>query len=165
MASALASPPPLFSGGSSDLKANARKFLERALLISALVHLAAVGVFRAALERFAATEAEIPAPHKHWFPPTIFMPPLLPIPKHWTPPTGSSEKGVLVPRDKEVIFDTIDRGPGRTEFDPVRNPSPGGPDDPNPGPRIPYPPGPAPVFTYADTPPVPIVAPRPAYPT
>ena len=60
MAPALASPPPLLPGGSPDLKRHARKFLERALVISALVHFTAAGVFRAADERGRAREAAEP---------------------------------------------------------------------------------------------------------
>ncbi len=161
MASALASPPPPFSGDTSDLKANARKFLERALVISALVHLAAVGVFRAALERFAAPEEEISTLLPHWSDPTSIIP-LSPVPRISRPPAGAtSDNGVFDPVDRKDILATIDRGRQGAEIDPVAADPRG---SPSPGPEPPAPPREEPGFTYADTPPVPIVAPHPAYP-
>ncbi|HYQ90461.1 MAG TPA: energy transducer TonB [Candidatus Binatia bacterium] len=162
MASAFLSLPPPWSFGSADLKANARRFLQRALLISALVHLAAVGVFRAALERFAGTEEEVSAVVPHWSDPTILIPPF--DPATWKAPTGShSTTGVIEPRDKEVIFKTIERGGSGPTHDPVGAGPPDGAPGPGPGPGPPGPPEATP-FTSVDTPPVPLVAPRPEYP-
>jgi len=162
MASALASPPPLGSGGSSDLKANARKFLERALLISALFHLAAVGVFRAAEERFATTDEEIPVVSGHWTPPAVVIPHIDPISWRWRPPTTPPPKaGVYLAVRKPDFPRLIDGEPGVSGYDPVQTDPKGSPGRENPGGEPPEPTSP---FTYADTPPVPIVAPRPAYP-
>ncbi len=167
MASALASPPPLFSGGSADLKANARKFLERALVISALVHLAAVGVFRAADERsrsqWERDHPLVPA----WERRVDFGPHIVPIDwNHRLPSPVSSDQGVFEPRAEEVPFPTINPGAGRVE-------SPGVTADPHDtgGNDVSRGAGPAPPleptrpFVPVDTPPVPIVMPRPAYPT
>ena len=166
MASALASPPPLFSGGSSDLKANARRFLERALVISALAHLAAVGVFRAALERFAATEEEVPVATDHWTDPTIVLPPIHPIPWDWRPPAAPpADIGVYLPVERQDFPSPIDRDPGVSRYDPIPADPNGSPGGENPGGKPPDQPEPMrPFRPAADTPPVPIVAPRPAYP-
>ena len=161
MASALASPPPLFSISKADLKANARKFLERALVISALIHFSAVGLFRAALERFAATEDEIPAVTVHWSDPTFLTPPPVPIPR---PPAGNpSDKGEIVLVAKGPIIQAFD--PGATGHDPIADPGVGrGAGEPAPGGLGVPPEKPERVFKVVDTPPVPRLAPRPAYP-
>jgi len=167
MASAFLSLPPPWSFGSSDLKANARRLLQRALVISALVHLAAVGVFRAALERFAATEEVAPAVTP-WRPPTEFMPPFRIIRPGWHTPADTPYKmGEIIPVSKTVELNPIDRNfpsaePGPLSFEPRTGPS--GHDIPGPPPD-PGPPGKAPAFVHVDTPPVPILAPRPPYPT
>jgi protein TonB len=165
MASAFLSLPPPWSFGSADLKANARRFLQRALVISALVHLAAVGVFRAALERFAATE-EPPAVIPVWRPPPEFMPPFHIIPQGWHPPVAIPDKGEIIPVQKTDKVNPTDLNFPSAEPSPVGadpRPGPSGPDNPT-GPRDPSPPGNDPTFTYADTPPMPIVAPHPSYP-
>ncbi len=167
MASALASPPPLFSGGSADLKANARRFLERALLISALVHLAAVGMFRAALERFASTEEEmIVTVPPRWSPPVIFTPRIIPIPWNWRPPVAPPTKvGVFVPVPKPQFVPPTDHGLVVSPYAPLPVDPRSNPGGKNPGGDAPGQPEPPPPFVpAADTPPVPIVAPRPAYP-
>lgn len=164
MASALASPPPPFSiGPGADLKANARKFLERALVISALAHLVAVGVFRAALERFAsAGDQEIATVIPHWSDPTHIIP-IHPIPKSFNPPVGSrSREGIVDPVDAKQVLYTFGHGPQGTEFDPIAA-EPGG--GTGPGPEPPAPPREEPGFTPAETPPVPLVMPHPAYPS
>jgi len=164
MASALASPPPLFSRGSADLKTNARKFLERALVISALVHLAAVGAFRSAQERFAATEEEVRVDVRHWSDPTIITPPLTPIPEPWRPTGVLSKLGEFVPRANEPLIEVIDRGGRDLPHDPVLSDARGGPSERGDPPRGPEGPEKTPAFISVDIPPVPIVAPRPAYP-
>jgi len=167
MASAFLSLPPPWSFGSADLKANARRFLQRALVISALVHLAAVGVFRAALERFAATEDSPPAVTvPPWRSPPHFMPPFHIIPPGLQRYVDTPYKvGEIIPVPKTVDLNPIDRNfpsadPGPVGTDPRTEPS--GPDiagsPPDLGPK-------APAFTHVDTPPVPTVAPRPPYPT
>lgn len=163
MASAFLSlPPPWLS---SDLKANARKFLQRALVISALVHLAAVGVFRAALERFAATEEEVRVEIPHWRPPTQLLTPFRIIPPGWHPSVDTPYKlGEIIPVPKAVDLNSIERNlpnaePGPVGVEPRTGPS--GPDSPVPPPE----PGPSvDPFAPVDTPPVPLVAPRPDYP-
>jgi protein TonB len=167
MASAFLSLPPPWSFGSSDLKANARKFLQRALVISALVHLAAVGVFRAALERFAATEAEVPNIETPWRPPPVFMPPFRIIPPGLQRYVDTPYKvGEIIPVPKTTELNPIERNfpsaePGPLGPEPRTGPS--GPDIPGPPPS----PGPPVIDPFApvDTPPVPLVAPRPPYPT
>jgi len=166
MASAFLSLPPPWSFGSSDLKANARKFLQRALVISALVHLAAVGIFRAALERFAATEEAVPVVPT-WLPPTEFMPPFRIIPPGLQSYVDTPYKvGEIIPVKNTVELNPIDRNfpnaePGAVEANPRTEPS--GSDITGPPPD-PGPPGKAPAFVHVDTPPVPILAPRPPYP-
>jgi len=165
MASALASPPPLLSGGSPDLKRNARKFLERALVVSALVHLAAVGAFRAAEERSRAREGDevkrVPGivdliPH-------LFPPPVI---RNWSPPAAPpSTSGIITPVQKIERPEVDITPPG--DFYPPETVTPsrgeggkGGaattPDAPTEEPLRP--------FTAVDTPPVPLQAPRPPYP-
>jgi periplasmic protein TonB len=167
MASAFLSLPPPWSFGSADLKANARRLLRRALVISALVHLAAVGVFRAALERFASTEEGAQVVLRPWHPPTKFMPPFHIIPPGWRPPADTPNKvGEFSPVPTTVDVNTIvgnlpSAEPGPIGADP--RPGPSGPDNPGP-PRDPGPQPTASGFIYADTPPVPTVAPRPLYP-
>jgi len=166
MASAFLSLPPPWSFGSSDLKANARKFLQRALVISALVHLAAVGVFRAAIERFAATEEAVPVVPT-WSPPTKFMPPFRIIPPGLQRYVDTRYKvGEIIPVKNTVEVNPIDRNfptaePGPVSLEPRTGPGydiPGPPPDPGP-------PGNAPAFIHVDTPPAPILAPRPPYPS
>jgi TonB family protein len=160
MASALASPPPPFSGGNSDLKANARKFLERALVISALVHLAGVGLFRAALERPIQDEEVADVPR--WEDPAIITPPIH-LMEGWHP-SGSRTGGIYEPGPDDVRF-PITRpwgvDPAGVAFDPRT-----GPEDPSSGPHNPPgPPQPAsPGFTVAEVLPVPTYAPLPVYP-
>jgi periplasmic protein TonB len=136
-------------------------------VISALVHLAAVGVFRAALERFAATEENIPVVLTPWHPPTKFMPPFHIIPPGWRTAVDVPYKlGEIIPVRKTIELNPIDKDfpgaePGPIGADPRPGPSgrdnPGPPGDPGPQPKtIP--------FTQVDTPPVPTVAPRPPYP-
>jgi len=167
MASAFLSLPPPWSFGSSDLKANARRFLQRALVISALVHLAAVGVFRAALERFAATEEVAPAVPS-WRPPPVFMPPLRIIPPGLQSYVDTPYKvGEIIPVKNTVELNPIDRNFPNAEPGPLileTRTGPSGPDIPGPPPDA-GPPGKAPAFVHVDTPPVPILAPRPPYPT
>ena len=165
MASALASPPPLMTGGSPDLKRHARRFLERALVISALVHLTAVGLFRAADERSRAREAVdskmiggivdlIP----HLFPP--------PIARNWSPvPAVSPEKGVFIPVEKISRPEVEITRPGipYIPVGPSALPGGGGKD----GPDLELgPPGeePALPFKPVDTLPTTLLAPRPPYP-
>ncbi len=162
MASALASPPPPFPGGASDLEGNARRFLERALLISALVHFTAVGVFRAADERNRVRwERDNPAV-KTWDEHVILSPPLLP-PRIFGPgPAANATTGEIVPFDRRPIFEFFEK-PGGGEMKPEGVPFRGAVDRGGPGP--PDPPGEEPAaFTYADTPPEPLTAPRPQYP-
>jgi protein TonB len=165
MASAFLSLPPPWSFGSDDLRANARRFLQRALVISALVHLAAVGVFRAALERFAAPEEEVRVDVRHWSDPAILTPRITPIDgSRHSAPRAPSDRGVFEPTASDVPFPTINPGAAGTEFrgvdaGPREAPDPGAPQNPV-GPR-----GDNQGFVYADTPPEPLLAPRPPYST
>jgi TonB family protein len=159
MVARTASGPPLF--GPADLKARARTFLERALVVSALIHLSIVGAFRAAEERAAARAGHGP-PSKEERVHTIDV--LIPAPP---PPVivhggaGSIQgEGEVVPVPRPVI-DVF--APGRFHAEPAGVPAdPGGPDigvdkrlEPPRDLRTPYSP--------VDTPPVPLVAPKPAY--
>jgi periplasmic protein TonB len=163
MASALASPPPPFPFGSADLKANARKFLERALVISALVHLSVVGAFRVAEQRAAAPagkEGDLP-PWSH----TVVLSPPIELPRtNWQPvPETNSGEGRIIPVVERPKFSPIDFGiPGQGPIaDPgVAGPNRGAPGNPGPGKP---PDDPTRPFTPADTPPVPISAPKPVY--
>jgi protein TonB len=167
MASAFLSLPPPWSFGSADLKANARRFLQRALVISALVHLAAVGVFRAALERFAATDEEVRTVVPPWRPPPTFMPPFRIIPPGLQRYVDTPNKvGEIIPVPKTVELNPIDqdfRNAVPSPFGAESRPGPSGPDipgaPPSPGPTLNDP------FVPVDTPPVPLVAPHPAYPS
>src|SRR5689334_23799538 len=85
MVRAFASPQPLLS----------RRFLERALVISALVHFTAAGLFRAADERSRAGEAEEPAVPT-WKGFVDVHPVPLPIPWRIAPPRSTTD-GVIVP--------------------------------------------------------------------
>ncbi len=164
MTFAYASPPP-FRLGSADLKSNARKFLERALLISALVHLSATGVFRAAEERMAAREEGENPRAPTWKRPVFLAPPMLPTPWNWRPVSAPSNKGVFDPVERDVPFPTIDPGtvfrPQSQGVEGEPREGPGGPTGPGKGPP---PEEPMPAFTYAETPPVPIDALKPPYP-
>ena len=163
MTSAYASPPPL-RFGSADLKANARRFLERALVISALAHLAAVGVFRAALDRFAAQEEDVPTVIGHWEDSTFITPPIAPIPRNWRPPGGTpSTQGAFVPVGN-LVLDFIDRGRRDVQQSPISADPGRGADAPTPRDGSVQHPEAQPGFSYFDTPPEPIVAPQPAYP-
>lgn len=95
MASALASPPPV-SFGSSDLKRNARRFLERALVISAIVHLSGVLLFRSAYERAIQQSAEPPL--KIWSHPIDVGPTLIPFVSTGGSPSTAT-KGIFTPTD------------------------------------------------------------------
>jgi len=167
MASAFLSLPPPWSFGSADLKANARRFLQRALVISALVHLAAVGVFHAALERVAATD-EVPAVPVPWRPPPEFMPPFRIIPPGVQRYVDTPYKvGEIIPVSKTAELNPIDRNFPSAEPNPIGvdpRSGPTGPGTPGTGPD-PGPPEKDPAFTHVETPPAPIVAPRPPYPT
>jgi protein TonB len=133
-------------------------------VISVLVHLCAVGAFRAALERFAETE-EVATVVPHWSPPRFITPPLIPIPEHWrTPAAAPANDGIYDPREESVIFRSIDRVGRMPEPGPVTS-------DPGTGttnqvvpPCCDPPPNRDPAFVIVDTPPVPILTPRPAYP-
>lgn len=95
MASALASPPPV-SFGSSDLKRDARRLLERALVISALVHLTGVLLFRSAYERAITRDAEPPV--KVWSTPFDVGPKLIPFANPGGSPSTAT-KGIFTPKD------------------------------------------------------------------
>lgn len=164
MASALASPPPF---GASDLKRNARTFLERALVISAIVHLAAVGAFRAAYERNLAREGD----DSKRIPGIIdlipdFVPPMIPQ-TLINPKSVSPTDGLIVPTKR---IDPVD--PNVIDYRAI---SPGNGVGPEPDPggvgrtdgpgRLPPPqPDPTHAFKVVETPPVPIYAPLPVYP-
>ena len=161
MASALASPPPV-SFGSSDLKGNARRFLERALLISAMVHLTGVLLFRSAYERALRREGAEPTVPT-WNTPVDVGPKLIPFDFHGGN-VSSADKGIYVPTDKpNVPFPTpFDFGTmTRNSNDPIPNPGPG----PDVGRSLPPPPpetpGPPPI---PDVLPIPTYAPIPPYP-
>ena len=161
MASALASPPPLWTGGSSDLKRHARTFLERALVISALVHLAAVGVFRGAYERMVPKEEETVL-IETWHDPTIIETPPH-IQNGWRPPGTAATQGKYEPRPDDSPFPVTRPGAGDTRtvtFDPGSNSA--DPPTTHGDPMSPPPSDPA--FRVAEIFPVPISAPLPVYP-
>jgi protein TonB len=161
MTSAYASPPP-FRFGPADLKANARKFLERALVISALVHLAAAGVFRAAQERLDARYVLDTKTYDHHVDVVdIFNPP--PVLPPWQPSGSNATEGAVVPVDNAVELPTIDMNPfsGSPFTGTERNPSSrdeGTAKVPGPPPDV-VEPAPRP-----DKLPIVIDAPKPTYP-
>ena len=162
MASALASPPPLFSIGKADLKANARKFLERALVVSALIHLSIVGAFRAAEERAAARAGHEPPSMEERVHTIDVLVPVQPPPFQVHGGTGSTQgEGEVIPVPRPII-DIF--GPRGFHPEPAGIPTDGGgagrtvTDLPEPPRGLPSP------FSPVDTPPVPLAAPRPAYP-
>jgi protein TonB len=165
MVRAFASPPPVFSGGSPDLKGNARRFLERALVISALVHLAAAGLFRAADERDRARDS-VDLKRINGVVgliPRLFPPPIAP---NWTPaPAVPPARGVFIPVDKilKPRIDVLQPGGPVMPEGPASLPGEGGKDGPvfTPGPPRDEPARP---ITIAEIPPVPVIAPLPAYP-
>jgi len=162
MASALASPPPPLPFGASDLKRNARTFLERALLISAMVHLAAVGAFRAAYERLIPTEEEttlVPT----WHDPSIIT--RIHVVRGWQPPAMNPSRGVFDPVEEKITIPTLHPGEIHPEGVPFTTDTDRS--DPNVSTRRgPPPPRSEPMhaFNGAEIPPVPISAPLPAYP-
>jgi len=163
MASALASPPPPWSFGSADLKRNARKFFERALVISALVHLAAVGAFRAAEERSRARDVLDTQRIKGKI--TVIDVFELPPIRNWVvAPSHPSAKGVFFPVDKPKELMEITGPEARYTPEAVGI----GPTTNNGAERIidPGPPGGEVLqpFRHVDTPPTPKVAPKPPYP-
>jgi TonB family protein len=162
MVKAFASPPPLFSGGSPDLKGNARRFLERALVISALVHLAAAGVFRATYERMIPKEEEtIPAPT--WHDPTIIDSRIIPIDGS-RPAATKALDGIFQPEPEDVPL-TATNQMGQIPMDGVGWDPSSRTVDPSPGPPNPGPPSErVPGFTVAEILPVPVSTPLPDYP-
>src|SRR5436853_5375410 len=88
MVKASVSPPPW----------HARVFLERALVISALVHLSAAGLFRAADDRSRLREALEPS-IPTWHGRVDLKPPLLPFTWHDAPPRNAA-KGTIVVTDE-----------------------------------------------------------------
>jgi len=162
MASALASLPPPFRFGSEGPRATARKFLERALVLSALVHLSVVSAVRLA-ENWAGSEASVPERRERTY---IVPPPIVP-PLPWTFSSAAPPKSegaiILVPRKPEIELPVISI-PGPEPWAPSgeKGSRPGTPTahTPDTGP----PPDDVPAFTHVDTPPVPIDAPKPAYP-
>lgn len=160
MTSAYASPPHPFSFGSADLKANARKFLERALVISVVFHLAAVGAFRA-VERRAAVREEVELRPPVWKRPTEFIRVVPTPPGAWSPPnTNKSGTLEIVDKTPPVVgfdprkFQPVDAEPTKM---PGTWPGPADPRDP--------PPQDDPAFmVVVDMPPSPTFAPKPAYP-
>ncbi len=165
MAAAAASLPPPSPFGARDLRANARKFFERALVISALVHLSVVAAVRIVEERAVGHRGSDDI--TKWEERTFLVPPPLNPTFHWTltgGPVSQPSVGVFDPvhnRD-DIVLPTFgipnpepavprDGGGGNTD-----TPSP----DPGPGP----PTEDGGVFTHADVPPVPVDAPKPPYP-
>ncbi|HYR52466.1 MAG TPA: TonB family protein [Candidatus Dormibacteraeota bacterium] len=158
MTSAYASPPP-FRFGPADLKANARRFLERALVISALVHLTAAGVFRAAQERARDVLDLRRIPGR-----VVIVDRGFPPPRVWTPPSSKTGgKGIFEPVNKNVPFPEID---SRDIFNPNTSAIPrerdSGPPK-IPGRDLP-PPDVVEPAPRVDKLPVVIDAPKPAYP-
>lgn len=152
MVRVFASPPPLLS----------RQFLERALLISALVHLAAVGVFRATYERMIPQEEEtvlIPT----WHDPTIIDSRIIPIDGS-RPAAAKALDGIYEPKPEDApLIDTSRLG--RVPMDGVGWDPNARTEEPSPGPPNPGPPGErVPAFTVAEILPVPIRTPLPTYP-
>jgi len=161
MTSAYASPPP-FRFGPADLKLHARRFLERALLISALVHLTAVGLFRAAQER-AGDVLDFTIPGVVEVIPHV-VPPSLP-PEHWVPKSDSRpDEGVVVPVNRTDL-PPVHFNPGETSRDysqQIVGEHRGGADGTTtePGPVVEK----QQPFRVVDTEPVPAFAPKPPYP-
>jgi protein TonB len=161
MTSAYASPPP-FRFGPADLKANARRFLERALVISALVHLTAAGVFRAAQERL---DARNPLDLRRIPGRVVIVDRGFPPPRVWTPPSSKTGgKGIFEPVNKNVPFPEIDSGdifnPNTSAIPRERDSGP----PKIPGRDLPPPPDDAVPPRAPDKLPVVIDAPKPAYP-
>ena len=165
MTSAYASAPPPFRFGRVELRANARKFLERALIISLLVHLCAVGVFRA-MERRAGEMEKTEIALTPWHNPVHVTPPIVdPSPVPNTPVDTPDKVGTIVPVEKPNFkISALAEQSARPYVEPGREtgtpsaPSTGGADTPAP-------PADGPAFTVvADTPPAPTFAPKPVYP-
>jgi protein TonB len=134
-------------------------------VISALVHLTAVGLFRAAEERSRAREAVdsrriggiVELIPRFFPPPTI---------RNWSPvPVPPATNGVFTPVDRIARPEVEITKPGAYYPPETAAPSQGG--DGKDGPDIhPGPPRDEPMapFTPVDTPPTPLQAPRPPYP-
>ena len=160
MTSAYASAPPPFRFGRVELRANARKFLERALVISLLVHLSAAGVFRAVERRAAAREEAIPSVPT-WHDPSFIIP-LFPMPPGLPSAPGTNVTGVFEPVNRTPpVIQEIDRGDFRPD---VAEPEKSGGSGPGPATPNPPPPNETPAFIPVDAPPVPTFAPKPMYP-
>ena len=161
MTFAYASPPP-FRFGPADLKAHARKFLERALVISALVHLSAAGLFRAAQER-AGDDLDLKIPGIVELIPHVVPPP--PPPENWVPKGESRpDDGVIVPVNRTDL-PPVTFNPGETSRDyskQIVGEPRGGADGTTtePGPTVEK----QQPFTVVDQEPVPAFAPKPPYP-
>jgi protein TonB len=162
MASALASPPPPLPFGAPDLKRNARTFLERALVISAIVHLAAVGAFRATYERMIPKEEEV-VMTPPWTHPTEITSELIPF-RNNHPSATSETKGIIEIKPKDIPFITTHRS-GDVDVEAIGREAVPGDEGRTPGPEKP-PPNvePRTDFKVAEIPPVPILAPLPKYP-
>jgi protein TonB len=164
MAAAAASLPPPSPFGARDLRANARKFFERALVISALVHLSVVAAVRIVENRtLAGSDVLVEKGEYTFLIPNPTDPPLPWRFKNPAPPTVDTD-GTIVPVTKKPVIEFPEVGiPG---LDPAAQPvedvgkvgqSPGDPSPPPPRDE-------QRVFTHVDTPPMPIDAPKPAYP-
>ena len=153
-------PPDLFRSAGS--KAFGRRFVERALVLSAVVHLVAAGLFRAAEERSARQGVQqmtgIPE-QVHTV--NVLVPVKLPPFPGRLPGSSRARVGKIEPvppPGPDVVL---------SEFGFPRNSQPigpeGGPGTSHGAPNPP-PPDPTPAFAGADTPPQLVYAPKPAYP-
>jgi TonB family protein len=161
MASALASPPP-FHIGPTDPRANARKFLERALVLSALVHLSVVGAFRVADERYRTrAEGEYGGIPEHVQTIDVLISRLQPI-REGTGAIANPKEGAFTPTTEGPEVEISK--PGDLDFTQAKNVTgPGGdPDAPKPGPNEVR--TDLPAFRVVDTLPELIDAPKPPYP-
>jgi len=148
--------------GASDLKRHARRFLERGLLISALLHLSILGWLRLEAEREAASEGP-PVPRIPGVVHTWHWIPTEPPPNSTRPPGGSTgSRGVIFPVER---VPPIIEGPAFSpDASPVVPGGPGGWEGPCRSDPVPPPEPPASRFQVAEEPPVAIQAPKPEYP-
>ncbi|TMQ60353.1 MAG: TonB family protein [Candidatus Eisenbacteria bacterium] len=161
MVSAFASSPPPFRFGPGDLRANARKFLECALLFSALVHLTVVGFIRVASERGSRRGEQRPEGKPEQAHTVNLLVPLdLPPLIVRTSGLASAKDGVVEPVPPRQDFQWSDFGFSRPAK-PIGAEGEGGI---NKGPPRPASPEVLPAFRAVDSPPELIDAPKPAYP-
>ncbi len=149
--------------GSADLQANARRFFERALVISALLHLSLAGTFRAASERAAAVSGSEPMGRAERVSTVRVFVPLAAPPRIASPggPSADAKSGTIEPVGRSDLADLFSGSAGFSAVTaPIGRDRIDEPVPPRPGPEDPA----EPPFAVAEVQPRAIFSPKPEYP-